>query len=183
MKKYFIFVLVLIMAISFAACNPNKDLTDDPFGLPTDDPPPDEILLVNAVANLPDSDAVDFVWDLLQGYWTATDNMFIAFVYQDGVAGMEYGLWETEWGVFGKLTDASSTGDYKSTLTLFVAGAEASELSDARPEMTVKVYIDLSGLDQDGKINVKVENNGDGDWHTYAYGGKTAQEAYENLYQ
>jgi len=176
MKKFLIFILVLIMAMSFVACDPEPDPIDDPI----DDPPVTENTFADAVANLPDSDAVDVVWDRLAGYWSAADNLFVAFTYQDGVAGIEYGLWQTEWWRFGALVDANSTGEYKSTLTIFIEAREASEMYDALPEATEKIFIDLSGLEQDGKINIKVGNNGDGDWHTYAYGGATAQEAFEN---
>ncbi len=55
-------------------------------------------------------------------------------------------------------------------------------MDDARPERTVTVFIDVSGLDQDGKIRIMIEGHGSGDWYTYAYGGATAEEAYSSVH-
>jgi hypothetical protein len=43
------------------------------------------------------------------------------------------------------------------------------------------VFIDVSGLDNDGKINIKIENQGGGAYYTYAYGGTTGEEAYKSV--
>jgi hypothetical protein len=130
------------------------------------------------IANLPRSDAVDGIWHRLGGYWTAADNMFTAFVIRDGIPGIEYGVWESEGSGFGEFVNADPMSDYEAALTIRFPAAEADEISVARPESTVTVFIDVSGLDNDGKIRIKIEGHGDGDWYTYAYGGVTSEEAY-----
>jgi hypothetical protein len=133
------------------------------------------------IANLPRSDAVDGIWHRLGGYWTAADNLFTAFVIRDGIPGIEYGIWESWERGFGEFVNADPMSDYTVALTIRFPAMEANEISDARPETTTTVFIDVSGLDNDGKINIKIEGHGDGGYCTYAYGGATSEEAYRNI--
>lgn len=138
--------------------------------------------LSGAISNLPRSDAVDIIWNRLNGYWTATQDLFIGFVWQDGIPGIDYGVWESEGIGFGEFTNADRMDEYSAALTFLFPAKEATEMDDARPESTVTVFIDVSGLDQDGKINIKIENHGSGEWYTYAYGGSTAEEVYISIH-
>jgi hypothetical protein len=137
--------------------------------------------LSGAIANLPRSDAADTIWNRLNGYWTATDNLFAGFVYQDGIPCITYGVWESEGLGLGELAGGTATGEYPAELTIRFPATEATAMDDARPERTVTVSVDTGGLDQDGKINIKIEGHGSGDWHTYAYGGATSDEAYRSV--
>ncbi|MDR3270423.1 MAG: hypothetical protein LBT32_02760, partial [Peptococcaceae bacterium] len=145
------------------------------------DSAPNVSALLGAIAGLPRSDAVDILWQFIGGYWTAADNLFVGFAYQDDVPAITYGLWASEGSGFGELADGKATGEYAAELTFRFSATEADEIYDARPESTVTVYIDVSGLDDDGKIKIKITGHGDGDWYTYAYGGKTAEEAYRSV--
>jgi hypothetical protein len=136
--------------------------------------------LSGAIADLPRNEAVIAVWDRLGGYWNATDNLFVGFILTDDSPGIEYGLWETEYGARGKLIDAKATDKYAAALTFFFPAVEANEMNDGSPETTSIINIDVSGLIQDGKINIKIENLGSGGWYTYAYGGATAEDAYKS---
>jgi hypothetical protein len=138
--------------------------------------------LSDTIANLPRSDAADIIWHRLSGYWTATDNLFVGFVYQDGIPGIEYGVWESEGRGFGEFIGADKTGEYTAGLIIRFPATEANEIYDARPETTAVVFVDVSGLDNDGKINIKIENQGSGDYYTYAYGGASAEETYRSVH-
>jgi hypothetical protein len=138
--------------------------------------------LSGAVAGLPQGGAVEVVWNRLSGYWTAADGLFVAFVYQDGIPGMTYGVWESEGAGFGELADGIATGEYTADLTIRFPATEATEMDDAKPEKVVTVTVDISGLDQDGKINIQVDGHGNGEMFTYAYGGATSEEAYASVH-
>ena len=138
--------------------------------------------LHNAVANLPRSDAVDILWYRLSGYWTAADNQFVGFTFTDGLPCVEFGYFRTEWGFIGELTDATPTGDYKATLTIHIPAQEANMISDAREEMWVDVYIDVSDIPADGKIKIKIEIQASGGWYQYAWGGDNLTDAYDNIH-
>lgn len=127
------------------------------------------------IANLPRSDATDSVWAILRGYWTAADNLFVAFDLKDGIPGAEYGVWEAGGSGFGAFAGADPMGEYTAGLIIRFPATQANEVTDAKPETDVIVFIDLGGLEQDGKIRIKIESHGDGDWHTYAYGGRTGR--------
>ncbi|MCL2747600.1 MAG: hypothetical protein FWE59_02975 [Oscillospiraceae bacterium] len=136
--------------------------------------------LLWAIANLPRSDAVDILWYRLHGYWTAADNQFVGFIMHDGLNSIEFGYFETEWDVIGELVGGKATGEYKATLPILVPAQEANELFDARDEMQVNVYIDVSDLPVDGKIKIKIEMQASGGWYQYIWGGNTLTEAYDS---
>ncbi|MDR1961163.1 MAG: hypothetical protein LBQ16_02640 [Gracilibacteraceae bacterium] len=138
--------------------------------------------LSGAIGGLPRSDAVDNIWHRLYGYWTAADNLFVGFVYRDGIPCVTYGVWETEGRGFGEFAGGVPMGDYEAALTVRFPATEANEIYDARPESMVTVFIEVSGLDNDGKINIKIKSHGDGEYYTYAYGGATSEEAYRSVH-
>jgi hypothetical protein len=106
------------------------------------------------------------------------EGLFVGLVWNEGLPCVTYGLWESEGSGFGELTGARASGEYEASLSFGFPALEADVLHDAIPETTVSILIDMSGLDRDGKINIKIENHGGGEWHTYAYGGASSDEAY-----
>jgi len=48
--------------------------------------------------------------------------------------------------------------------------------------MSVNVYIDMSDLSADGKIRIRIDNQGNGGWYQYTWGGNTFQEAYDKVH-
>ena len=136
--------------------------------------------LSSPIANLPRSDAVDLIWSRLSGYWTAGGDFFAGFE-QDGVPCFTYGIYETSFGMnSGELINGEAVGEYEAVLTFRYPELPADEVTDARPTVDINVWIDVSGLDNDGKINIKIEDLGDGIYYTYAHNGMTAEEAYNN---
>ena len=133
--------------------------------------------LDNALKNISDSKSLEFVLDKLDGCRKA-DNLFLYFVDEDDKSFIDYGLYATSYGVHGEIKKALSTGDKLFSLNTFVAAVPANDMDDAKPEREEVLYFDLSSYEQDNKIKVKIENLDDGDWHTYEYGGKTIEEAF-----
>ena len=136
--------------------------------------------LASAVKDLPDYDALKFICNRLNGYWTGGSDWFFGFAEGSGLPCLEYGLFQTSHGVQGEITNAVATGEYLITLTLYIPAVQ-NEMDGAKPERTETVYIDVGGLGQDGKIKIKTDGLDDGEWHIYRYGGKTVDEAYSNL--
>jgi hypothetical protein len=161
---------------------PETPPSEPPASTDNGDSASDISALPGAIANLPRSDAVDILRQFIGGYWTAADNLFVGFAYQDGIPSVTYGLWDSEGSGFGEFADGKAAGEYGVELTFRFPATEANELYDARPESAATVYIDVSGLDDDGKIKIKIAGHGDSDWYTYAYGGKTAEEAYRSVH-
>ena len=138
----------------------------------------------DAIENLSDDDAVEYFWEALKGYWTATDStfkLFVGFENENGVRSVAYGYFETEWHEVGKVTDIEATGENEVSITIFVPAAAATEMSDARPEYTAVIVLDVGNFEQDGKIKVKIEDQGTSNWYEYSFGGVTLNEAYNNL--
>ena len=137
--------------------------------------------LSTAVADIPREEALDEMYILLEGYWITNDDPFFGFVYIDGVPGIEYGLFQTEFGAAGKITGGHATGAYEAELTVFFPAVAEDMMSSGRPESTQTVHIDIGGLYEPGStIKVKVEDLGNGGWYTYQYGGASVQEAFQS---
>jgi len=116
----------------------------------------------------------------LNGYWTFEPNQFFGFITKDGKQFLEYGLFESSYGISGEIINTEFAGEYEMALTIYVPAKQATEMEDAQPEKIETIYIDISHFNLDGRINVKIENLGDGEWHTYNYGGDTFESAYTN---
>jgi len=136
--------------------------------------------LADAIANLPRSDAAGKLWNIVDGYWNTSDGLFFAFLRNDAVPGAAYGPWDTENRGFGYFVGANPTGRFTAELTIRFLPTEGTLVSEPLPNKLVTVEIDMSSLDRDGKINIRIEDQGNGGWYTYAYGGKTQEEAYAN---
>ncbi|MCL1802642.1 MAG: hypothetical protein FWG30_03220 [Eubacteriaceae bacterium] len=152
-------------------------------GVPLDIPPypAGSLDIASTIANLPQQAAKADLWNCLGGYWTATDNLFLAFVIRDGVYSIEFGYFETEWGCFGPLTNALPTGAYKATLSVHIPRQEANEVASAREEMDIDIFLDVSDYHVDGKIKAKIEIQANGGWYQYHWGGYSLQEAYDSI--
>jgi len=130
------------------------------------------------IAALPNKEALDEMHSLLSGCWTSGD-LFVGFVYIDGTAGIDYGLFQTSFGARGKITDAVAVSAKETKLTILIPAVPATEMNDAQPERSETVYIDISNY-ADNRLNIKIENLGGGEWHTYEYGGSSVEDAFRN---
>jgi len=154
---------------------------DPVFPTPDPTPPIDENDLSGTIANLPRSDAVDILWYTLHGYWTSGDSWFIGFVYGENASfAFEYGLFFSDYWVFGDFTDAQPTGKYTADLTIYIPATPETEMHDASPAFTAIVSIDVSSFHVDGTIKITTETLG-GEWHTYTYGGLTFEDALNSV--
>jgi hypothetical protein len=143
----------------------------------------DNLDLAGAIANLPQSDAINIIWDLLDGYWNTEDNFFTVFMRNEGLPSIQIGKWESSGGLgFGELIDIQSIGAYEISMTVCYPATEASEVSDAREESTAIISVDMKDFERDGTFNIELVNHdGISRWYTFLYGGKTGEEAYENF--
>ncbi|MCL2045004.1 MAG: sigma-70 family RNA polymerase sigma factor [Oscillospiraceae bacterium] len=148
---------------------------DIPAPIPTTVVPDDSIDngLSGSIANLPRSDALDIIWDRLRGYWTATDNQFVGFTYSGGTFAIDFGYLQTEWFNRGTLVNAVATDTYKATISIYVPAVAATAVAEAREEMWVDVYLDVSDLHVDGKIKIKIDTQGNGGWYQYGWNSYT----------
>lgn len=123
----------------------------------------------------------DEIWTLLFGYWNAAEGRFAVFDAMDSnTAVFSDGIWGTGYERYGTVSRLSA--DYRSehedelTISVFYNAVEATEMQDAQPAKTETVVIDYSGLEQDGKIRIKI---GGGEWCEYTFAGNTSSEAYQ----
>ena len=121
------------------------------------------------------------IWTLLFGYWNAAEGRFAVIDAMDSnTAVFSDGIWETSYGRNGTISVYDS--DYRSehenelTLSVYYHAVEATEMDEAQPEKMEAVIVDYSGLEQDGKIRIKI---GEDDWQQYMFAGQTEEEAYQ----
>ncbi|MEA4911785.1 MAG: hypothetical protein VB092_04105 [Oscillospiraceae bacterium] len=114
----------------------------------------------------------------LVGYWSAAEGRFACMDMEDSHSAVFYsGVWDAGGGRgFGSVTSLAATGDAELTAAVTWPAVEAGEAADAAKELTLTVVFDYAGLEQDGKIRIKV---GDGDWQQYMFAGATREEAYQ----
>ena len=136
--------------------------------------------MASAIKELPDNKALELICTELNGYWSFEPNQFFGFITKDGKQFLEYGLFESSYAIGGEITKSEVAGEYEMALTIYVPAKSATEMDDAKPEKTETIYVDISHINLDGRINAKIENLGDGEWHTYNYGGYTLEAAYNN---
>jgi len=181
MKKSICLLLaVLIFAAVLTACKDNTPTGDnstpgtssaDPSGTSdtgnsqNGDNGMDGTDLSALIAALPGKEALDEIHSIFLGCWTSGD-LFVGFIYKDGVPGIDYGLFQTSFGAGGKITDACAVSAHEATLTIFIPAVPATEMDDAKPERSETVYIDISNYN-DNRLNIKIENLGSGEWNTY----------------
>ncbi len=117
-------------------------------------------------------------WSKVVGYWNAAEGRYAVPDMMDShTAVFRYGIWDTEADSGeGMVTELQASGEQELTALVYYAAQEATELRDAVEETTISVVIDYSGLEQDGKIRIKI---GEADWNHYMFAGNTSQEAYQ----
>ena len=141
--------------------------------------------LAPAVANIPDQDALDAIFSVLDGYWITNDYPFVGF-FTDPTSyehSFHYGLFATEFMEEGTVIDGHATGQYSAELMIHVAAVPPNVMQDGHPEYTEPIIIDISGLYQGANqtIKVKVTALGDSQWISYRPGGFTLEEAFNNF--
>jgi hypothetical protein len=137
-------------------------------------------ILADAITNLPQDDAVNTIWDLLDGYWNTEDNYFAQFTHNEYMHSLLIGKWESSGGIgYGEIIGAERISTYEIFFTVRYPATEANEVSDAREESTAIIFIDMGNFEHDGTFNMELINH-DGISHlyTFLYGGKTGEEAY-----
>ena len=139
----------------------------------------DQTDLLTAMQLLPDYEAVEFICIKLNGFWVFNDQ-FVAFIDGDEQQFIEYGLYRTGYVVRGIVQGAEVAGENTVAFTVLVPAVPATEMDDARPERTEIISIDLSTHAQDGRISIRINGFGNGNWNTYELGGKSLQEAFPN---
>ena len=123
---------------------------------------------VDALAELPAPEALDYLWDELGGYWIHPDGYFIAFRVVNGQNCFAYGIFDTEYGTgFGELVSASYISGAEAVLSFHYPAQPGNELFEARPERTTDVYLDLTSLASNTVIDVKIADVGMGDYYSY----------------
>ena len=127
--------------------------------------------LKTAVNSLPDQTALNYILSKLDGYWTS-GQQFAGFNSQS----LEYGLLQSGFGVIGQITDSGILGTNSFYIELFIPARAATEMDDAQPARSESISIDISTFNQDHRLNIKIENLGDGDWQTYDFAGKSLEE-------
>jgi len=117
-------------------------------------------------------------WSKVVGYWNAAEGHFAVPDMMDShTAVFIYGIWDTEaCSGEGLVTELYESKEQELTASVYYAAQEANELRDALAERTITVVIDYSGLDQDGKIRIKI---GEDEWRHYMFAGDTSEEAYQ----
>jgi len=138
--------------------------------------------LAAAIASLPSQEALDEVLTLLDGYWSGANNMFVGFVYVDGVPTVDYGLFQSGFGIRGAIVNSYAVDKYEVALVINIPAVPASEINEAQPERTEIIYIDVAGLFEPGAtIRTKISGFGSGGWYTYKHGGDTIEEALNSV--
>lgn len=106
-------------------------------------------------------------WHSIVGYWNAAEGRFAVPDMEDShTAVFRYGMWDTEFATdYGRVIGLTSSKEGELTAIVeWDGGAQET------------VIVDYSGLEQDGKIRIKIGNE---DWMHYMYAGATQTQAYE----
>jgi hypothetical protein len=132
--------------------------------------------LSNAIAALPSKDALDTLWQTLDGYWNGKDHpIFFGFIYEDGQHALTYGQWNSEWQELGPVIGSRKTDQYVAELTVNLPAVEENAFSDGRPATEVTVTIDFNSFRSDGEVRINANDH----WSTCIWRG-TAGESHKN---
>ena len=128
--------------------------------------------MLGAIANLPRSDALDILWRRLQGYWYAMDSQFVGFLFSGNSHSVDIGYIYADWRYIGIIAEATPIAPYVAMLVIHVPAQEQSQGAppDTHEETWYEMYIDVSNLPVNGKIDIKTEKLS-GEWHQYTRGG------------
>jgi len=136
--------------------------------------------IASVVAGIPQKEAFDAMYVLIEGFWVTDDGFFVRFVYIDSMPAIEIGLFDSGFSTGGKIVDGCAVDTLEAVLTIYVPATEPNMLDDGRPEGTESICLDLSDLIQNTTIRIKADVIGSGDWYTFEFGGSTIEQAYEN---
>ncbi|MCL1852337.1 MAG: protein kinase [Peptococcaceae bacterium] len=122
--------------------------------------------LTDAIAALPSEEAIEVLWNLIQGYWT-NNNREIGFIYDDSARHIaKLSCNDSLNGGFGELRDARAAGEYKALLTIHF---DSFNVEDNFSESTYIVRLDLTDFDKNKMIGVSgsggvIGSNWDGEY-------------------
>ncbi|MBP1572153.1 MAG: hypothetical protein J6C76_09665 [Oscillospiraceae bacterium] len=105
------------------------------------------------------------IWSQLVGYWNAAENRFVLVDMMDShTACFADGMWETEYYRECIVAQLYKDGEQQLWAVINTDGTQEN------------VLIDYSGIEQDGKIRIKI---GEDEWRQYMFAGNTMDEAYQ----
>ena len=105
------------------------------------------------------------IWSQLVGYWNAAENRFALVDMMDShTASFADGMWETEYYRECIVAQLYKDGEQQLWAVINTDGTQEN------------VLIDYSGIEQDGKIRIKI---GEDEWRQYMFAGNTMDEAYQ----
>ena len=105
------------------------------------------------------------IWSQLVGYWNAAENRFALVDMMDShTACFADGMWETEYYRECIVAQLYKDGEQQLWAVINTDGTQEN------------VLIDYSGIEQDGKIRIKI---GEDEWRQYMFAGDTMDEAYQ----
>jgi len=139
--------------------------------------------LPGTVAGLPDPQAIENLFRYLKGYWISDNGQFVDFRTRCAKPVISFGLWDSEYGRAGVMTGVEATGEFTVNATFLLRGRPASMETDAYPEESTVVKVDLTRFPLDPSITLVIAQLGDGQEFTYVRGGDTLDEAYDEAHQ
>lgn len=167
MKKYISVMLVMLLALSLAACGTDESSVTEPPE-PTGENP--AVQTGQESPEQAEKEAANLWEEFMEGCWTATDEQFAYFTWKDGKAAFYGGTWEDE-NVIDKGAGLIIDFDQESEICNITASwAEAGEVKE--------IVLDIAGIEKDGKVNITFE----GETRTYALGGLTYDDAYDSVH-
>ncbi|MBQ6901255.1 MAG: hypothetical protein IJN72_10455 [Firmicutes bacterium] len=167
MKKYISVMLVMLLALSLAACGTDESSVTEPPE-PTGENP--AVQTGQESPEQAEKEAANLREEFMEGCWTATDEQFAYFTWKDGKAAFYGGTWEDE-NVIDKGAGLIIDFDQeKDTCNIKAAWQEDGEVQE--------IVLDIAGIEQDGKVNITFE----GETRTYALGGPTYDDAYDSVH-
>ncbi|MBQ9844759.1 MAG: hypothetical protein IJO54_01580 [Oscillospiraceae bacterium] len=105
------------------------------------------------------------IWSQLVGYWNAAENRFALVDMMDShTACFADGMWETEYYRECIVAQLYKDGEQQLWAVINTDGTQEN------------VLIDYSGIEQDGKMRIKI---GEDEWRQYMFAGNTMDEAYQ----
>ena len=105
------------------------------------------------------------IWSQLVGYGNAAENRFALVDMMDShTACFADGMWETEYYRECIVAQLYKDGEQQLWAVINTDGTQEN------------VLIDYSGIEQDGKIRIKI---GEDEWRQYMFAGNTMDEAYQ----
>ncbi len=172
LKISLIFALVLVCLFLGACDKPVPPVNNDDDDVVVTEP------LAAAIAALPQPASLDYLFNILEGYWaTADEYSFVGFFKGNNQYNVETGLWETECWESGYVISALANGPYKFKLEVFFPETQATEEVDGGEAYSFFLEIDMSSYNANQKI--KILHLEDNQWYTYFLAGADIGDAYD----